>query len=184
MSDTLPSTHTAGDSTAWRFDAGDCPPASGWAAQLILIGATRQVVACTVAGEQFALDASSATTATWPADTYTASLVCTKGAERVSRTVGTVRVLPDPTAVGTTARSLLTEAEAHLADLEAAYRDHMASGNAVVAEYRIGTRMKQFKSVADLLKALNAARADVEREQAAASLAAGGSARRRFVVRM
>jgi hypothetical protein len=38
--------------------------------------------------------------------------------------------------------------------------------------------------VADLLKALNAARADVEREQAAASLAAGGSARRRFVVRM
>lgn len=184
MSDSLPSTHTAGDSTAWRFDAGDCLPAAGWSAQLVLIGTVRQAIACTTAGDQFAVNATSATTATWAPGTYTASLVCTKGGERVSRTVGTVRVLADPTAAGTTARGLLTAAEAYLADLEAAYRDHMASGNAVVAEYQIGPRRKRFKDVADLLKALNAARADVEREQAAAALAAGGSSRRRFVVRM
>lgn len=184
MSDSLPSTHTAGDSTAWRFDAGDCLPSAGWSAQLVLVGAVRQQIACTVAGDQFAVNAASADTAAWAPGNYTASLICTKAGERVSRTVGPLRVLADPAAVTTTARSLMTAAEQHLADLEAAYRDHMASGNAVVAEYQIGNRRKRFKDLADLLRALNAARADVEREQAAANLAAGGSSRRRFVVRM
>lgn len=175
MSDSLPITHSAGDSTAWLLDAGDCPPADGWTAQLILVGATRIEITCTTSGEQFAAAQISANTATWPPGNYTASLVCTKGTDRVSRAAGALRVLADPAAVGTTARSLLTNAEAHLADLETAYRAYVGSGNAVVAEYRIGTRMKRFKDVADLLKALNAARADVAREQAIAGLAAGQS---------
>ncbi|KQY83662.1 hypothetical protein [Pelomonas sp. Root1444] len=184
MSDTLPSTHTAGDSAAWLFDAGDCAPADGWTAKLILVGATRHEITCTTSGEQFAAAATSVATAAWQPGNYAASLVCTLGTDRVSRAGGSVRVLADPAAEGTTARSLLTDAEAYLADLEAAYRAHMASGNAVVAEYRIGTRMKQFKSVADLLTAINAARRDVQAEQAAAGLAAGVSSRQRFVVRM
>lgn len=184
MSDTLPSTHTAGDSAAWLFDAGDCPPAAGWAAKLILVGATRHEIVCTTSGDQFAAAATSATTAAWAPGSYTASLVCTKATDRVSRAAGALRVLADPAAEGTTARSLLTDAEAYLADLEAAYRAHMSSGNAVVAEFRIGTRMKQFKTVADLLAALNAARADVAREQATAGLAAGQSQRKWFQVRM
>lgn len=184
MSDTLPSTHTAGDSTAWLLDAGDYLPSAGWAAKLILVGATRIEIACTTSGSQFAASQTSSNTASWGPGDYTASVVYTKASERASRTIGALRVLPDPAAAGTTARSLLTSAEAHLADLEAAYRDHMASGNAVVAEYRIGTRMTRFKDTADLIKAIDRARLDVEREKAAASLAAGGSARRRFVVRM
>lgn len=182
--DTLLSTHTAGDSTAWRLDAGDCLPSAGWSASLVLVGAARITIACTASGTQFAANQTSANTSSWQPGNYTLSLVCTNGSDRVSRPAGTLRVLADPTNVATTARSLLTEAEAHLADLEAAYRDHMASGNAAVAEYRIGTRMKRFKDVADLLKALNAARQDVKAEQAAAGLAAGVSARQRFVVRM
>jgi hypothetical protein len=182
--DSLPSTHTAGDSAAWRLDAGDCPPADGWAAELVLVGATRIEIVCTVDGTQFAANQTSANTATWPPGPYALTLVCTKGTDRVSRGAGALRVLADPAAVGTTARSSMTAAEAHLADLEAAYRAHMASGMAVVGEYRVGTRMKRFKDVADLLKAINLARADVEREKAAAGLADGQSARKWFQVRM
>ncbi len=184
MSDTLPSTHTAGDSTAWLLDAGDYLPSAGWAAKLILVGATRIELTCAASGSQFAANQPSSSTAGWAPGEYTASIIYTKAAERASRPLGALRVLPDPAAAGTTARSLLTAAEAHLADLESAYRDHMASGNAVVAEYQIGTRRKRFKDLADLIKAIDRARQDVEREKVAANLAAGGSARRRFVVRM
>lgn len=182
--DTLPSTHTAGDSTDWRLDPGDYLPSAGWSAKLVLIGPARLVLDCTVVGGQFALQAPSATTAAWLAGDYTARVLYSKAGERHSRDLSPLRILPDPAAGGTDAASLLTAAERHLADLEAAYRDHMASGNAVVAEYQIGNRRKRFKDVADLIKAINLARQDVEREKAAASLAAGGSARRRFVVRM
>lgn len=185
MSDTLPSTHTAGDSTDWLLEAGDYLPGLGWSAQLVLIGPARISVECEIANAaQFGVQLTSATTAAWQPGDYTARVLYTKAGERHSRELTGLRILPDPASSASTARVFLTAAEAHLADLEAAYRDHMASGNAVVAEYRIGTRMTRFKDTADLIKAIDRARLDVEREKAAASLAAGGSARRRFVVRM
>ncbi len=182
--DTVPSTHTAGDSTAWQFDAGACLPSAGWTAQLVLIGPARITVACGTSGDTFTVAANSATTAAWAPGDYALRLLYTKAGERQSRDLPGLRILPDPAAGGTTADSLLSAAQKHLADLEAAYRAHMSSGSAVVAEYRIGDRMRRFKDVADLLAALNAARRDVQAEESAAALAAGGSSRRRFVVRM
>ncbi len=184
MSDTFPSTHTAGDSTAWRFDAGDHAPSGGWSAKLVLIGPQRLSVDCAADGEAFALAATAATTAAWLPGIYAARLLYLNGADRASRDLAALEIRPDPAAAGTGAAELLSEAERFLADLEAAYRAHMTSGSAVVGEYRIGTRMRKFKDVSELLKALNAARRDVEAERAAKAIAAGQSPRTRFVVRM
>lgn len=187
MASTLPSTHTAGDSGDWTLDAPDAAlPGDGWAAQLVLIGATqRYTLSGTASGSSsYAFAPSAATTAAWVAGDYTASLITTKAASRLSTPAGAIRILPDPAAVGTLAASLLSTAQQRLAALQAAYDAYVASGNLTAAEVRVGDRLRKFRTVPELLQALNAARRDVEAETQAAALAAGQSARRRFVVRM
>lgn len=187
MATTLPSTHTAGDSAAWTLDAPAAAlPSDGWAAQLVLIGtASRHTLNGTASGASaFVFTAAAAATAAWPAGAYTALLIATKGAERISQPAGQLQILPDPAATGTLAAALLSPAQQRLAALQAAYDAYVASGNFTKVEIRIGDRTSQFRTVPELLQALNAARRDVEAETQAAALAAGQSARRRFVVRM
>lgn len=187
MATTLPSTHTAGDSAAWTLDApAAATPGAGWAAQLVLIGAAnRYTVNGTTSGASaYAFAAAAAVTAGWAPGTYTARLIATLGAERVSVDAGALRLLPDPAANGTLAASLLSPAQQRLATLQAAYDAYVASGNFTAVEVRIGDRTRQYRSVPELLQALNAAKREVEAETQATALAGGQSARRRFVVRM
>lgn len=180
MSQAIPATHTAGDHVDWALDPGTRTPADGWSAQLVLIGPDRFTVACVADGLAFAAQATAAATGLWPAGTYGLRLLLSRAAERVTVELAPVEVLPDPTY----ASSLLSNAEQHLADLKAAYQAHMASGMAVVAEYRIGDRLRKFKSVEELLKAIRHAEQQVEAERATKAVAAGLSPRRRFVTRM
>ncbi|MCV2423399.1 hypothetical protein LNV47_22685 [Paucibacter sp. DJ4R-1] len=187
MANTLPSTHTAGDSAAWTLDApATATPGAGWSAELVLIGAAaRHTLTGAASGASaFSFAATAAASASWPPGTYTARLIATKGAERISAAAGQLSVLPDPAAVGTLAASLLSPAQQRLATLQAAYDAYLASGNFTTVEVRIGDRTRQFRSVPELLQALNAAKRDVEAETESTALAAGQSARRRFVVRM
>lgn len=187
MATTLPSTHTAGDSAAWTLDApAAAAPGDGWGAQLVLIGsASRYTVNGAASGASaFAFAATPDTTAAWAPGSYTARLIATKGPDRISVDAGTLRLLPDPAAGGTLAASLLSPAQQRLATLQAAYDAYLASGNFTTVELRIGDRTRQYRSLPELLQALAAAKRDVEAETQAAALAAGQSARRRFVVRM
>lgn len=187
MATILPSTHTAGDSAAWLLDAPDnALPSAGWSAQLVLIGtAQRYTVNGTASGANaFSFTAAASVSATWVAGNYTARLIATKTADRMSVDAGSIRILPDPAGAGTLSASLLSVAEARLTALQAAYDGYVASGNFVAGEVRIGEYVRKYRSVPELLQALNAARQDVEAEKQAAGLAAGQSARRRFVVRM
>lgn len=187
MATILPSTHTAGDSAAWTLDApANATPGAGWSAQLVLIGATARYTLDGVANGASAWNfaAAATITAAWAAGAYTARLIATKADDRISVPAGQLSVLPDPAAAGTLAASLLSPAQQRLATLQAAYDAYLASGNFVAAEVRIGDRTKQYRSLPELLQALNAAKRDVEAETQATALAAGQSARRRFVVRM
>jgi hypothetical protein len=78
----------------------------------------------------------------------------------------------------------MTAAEQALQDLEAAYRAHLASGNVHVGRYTIAGRSMEYRTLADLLKALTAARKDVQLGRAARRISAGLPARTQFVTRM
>lgn len=187
MATILPSTHTAGDSAAWTLDApASASPGAGWSAQLVLIGASQRYTVNGVANGASAFNFAAAAniTSAWQPGAYTARLIATKGSERITVSAGQISLLPDPAATGTLAASLLSPAQQRLATLQAAYDAYLASGNFVAVEVRIGDRTKQFRSLPELLQALNAAKRDVEAETQATALAAGQSARRRFVVRM
>lgn len=187
MATILPSTHTAGDSASWTLDApSGAEPSGGWSAQLVLIGPSqRYTVNGTASGSSaFVFAVTAAVSGAWVAGVYSARLIATRGGERISADAGSVRVLPDPASTGTLGASLLSAAQQRLAALQAAYDAYVASGNLAVAEVRIGDRTKKFRTVPELLQALNAAKREVESETQAAALAAGQSARRRFVVRM
>lgn len=186
MATTLPSTHTAGDSVSWTLDApADALPGDGWSASLQLIGTTQRysVSGAASGSSAYSFTAAAATTAAWVAGTYTALLIATKGAERITTGAGQVRLLPDPAASGTLGASLLTQAQQLLAALDAAYLAYVQSGNFTTVEVRIGDRTRRFHTLPDLLAARNAARQDVRAEQQADAIAAGTSARQRFVVR-
>lgn len=187
MATILPSTHTAGDSASWTLDApSGAEPSGGWLAQLVLIGPGQRYTVNGVASgsSAFLFTVSAAVSATWAANIYSARLLATRSSERVTAEAGALRVLPDPAASGTLAANLLSEAQQRLAAIQAAYDAYVTSGNLAVAEVRVGDRTKKFRSVPELMQALNAAKRDVETETKAAALAAGQSARRRFVVRM
>lgn len=187
MSTILPSTHTAGDSASWTLDApAAAMPGDGWAAQLVLIGpAQRYTVTGTASGASaFVFVVTAAAAAAWVAGAYAARLIATKGAERVTADAGQVKVAPNPANAGILGANLLTAAQQRVATLQAAYDDYLASGNFTAVEVRIGDRTRQYRSLPELLQALNAAKRDVEAETQAAALASGQSARRRFVVRM
>jgi len=180
MSQAIPATHTAGDSIDWAIDPGTRTPTDGWSAQLVLIGPQRFAINCVAEGAAFAAQATAAATGLWPAGNYGLRVLLSRAGERVTLELAPLEVLPDPVY----APSLLSSAAQHLADLKAAYHAHMASGMAVVAEYRIGDRMRKFKSVEELLKAIGHAERQVEAERMTKAVAAGLSPRRRFVTRM
>jgi hypothetical protein len=184
VSTAIPTQHTAGDTFAATISGTDYPPAAGWSAQLVLIGIARYTINATTSGSDFAAAATAAQTAAWAPGDYTCRLIYTNGAQRATGASSSLRVLPDPAAGTTDAQALKSPAQRVLDDLMVAYRAHLSGGQVHVAEYTINGRTMKFRSIAELLAAINAARRDVEAENAAARVAAGLSPRVRYVTRM
>jgi hypothetical protein len=184
VSTDIPTQHTAGDSFAATFSSADYPATSGWTAQLVLIGPQRITLTATAAGSSFRATANSAATASWPAGEYALRALFTLAGERASEDAGRLRVSPDPGAATTTDQALKSTAQRVLEDLERAYQAYLSGGQVGVAEYTINGRTMKYRSVAELLQALSAARRDVANELAAARIAAGLGGRQRFVTRM
>jgi hypothetical protein len=186
MSQSIPTQHIAGDSFTARFDGATYSAADGWVAQLVLIGPVRITLNSLASGPDHVVDATAAVTAEWVAGSYAMRAVYTKAAtsSRASEDAGTLKVLPDPTVTGTTAASLKSAALVAFETLQTAYRAYLASGSFTVQEYTVNGRRMTYRTVAELLAALNAAARDVEAENAAARIAAGQNPRARFVVRM
>ena len=184
MSASIPSTHTAGDSFAALLDGSTYPASGGWAASLVLIGPARVTLTATASGADHAVAATGATTATWPAGAYAMRALYSKAGDRYSVSLGNLVLAADPVGTHTDARALMSAAEQALQDLEAAYRAHLASGNVHVASYTIAGRSMQYRTLADLLKALSNARRDVAADRAAQRARAGLPERMQFVTRM
>lgn len=184
VSNTIPTQHTAGDTFAATLSGVDNLPQAGWSAQLVLIGPARYTISATTSGVDFAATAAASVTAVWLPGDYSLRVVYTNGAQRATGAGASLRVLPDPTAVGTDAMTLKSTAQRVLDDLMVAYQAHLTGGQVHVAEYTINGRSMKFRAVAEMLAAINAARRDVEAEKSAARVAAGLSPRVRYVTRM
>lgn len=184
MSASIPSTHTAGDSFAALLDGSTYPASAGWAATLVLIGPARHTLAAAASGDDHAVSVAGASTATWPPGAYAMRAMYSKAADRYSVELGSLAVAANPAAITTDARALMSASEQALQDLEAAYRAHLASGNVHVASYTIAGRSMQYRTLADLLKALSNARRDVAADRAAQRARAGLPERMQFVTRM
>lgn len=186
MSQSIPLQHTAGDSFSATLSGDDYSAADGWVVQLVLIGPERHTISCTASGADHLAVDTAAATADWLPGSYAVRAIYTKAAtsSRASLDVGTLKVLPDPAAVGTDASSLKSAALVAFETLQTAYRAYLASGSFTVQEYTVNGRRMTYRTVAELLTALNAAARDVEAETAAARIAAGQNPRARFVVRM
>lgn len=180
----IPAQHTAGDTFAASLSGSAYPPANGWQLRLVLIGPASIGIDAVVDGTDYAVAASPGVTATWVPGTYTALAVYTNTGQRQSVKVGAVQVLPDPTASGITARQLMSSAQQALEDLTLIYRAAMADEQFIVQEYTVAGRRMVFRSIPDILLALQAARRDVASELAAQRIAAGGSPRQQFITRM
>ena len=184
MSDTIPTQHTAGDTFEATLSGADHLPSAGWSAQLVLIGPSRYTISATTSGADFSASAAAAVTAAWAPGDYSLRVVYTNGVDRATGAAASLRVLPDPTASGTDALALKSTAQRVLDDLMLAYQAHLTGGQVHVAEYTINGRAMKFRTIAELLTAINAARRDVEAEKSAARVAAGLSPRVRYVTRM
>lgn len=180
----LPTTFTSGDAFTATITNASYPAGAGWSAQMVLIGPTRQTITGTASGDDFVFTADSAATASWAAGSYTARILYTLAGARTTVESGTLQVLPDPAAGGTDARALMGTWARILADLEAAYQAHITSGRAVVGSYSIGGRSMSYQTTAELVRAIDNARREVAREEAAAKLLRGESARNKLQIRM
>jgi len=180
---TEPSRVTAGDTIAWTKSLPDYPASSGWILKYRLINAAGKIdITATAAGNDHAVSVPAATSAAWPAGTYTVTAWVEKGAERYTVSVsGTLLVEPNLAAAvaGLDTRS---ESKKILDALMVAYAAAAAS-HAYVQEYTVAGRRLVFQAKADWLLEINFWRREVANEEAASRRRAGLADSRKVYVR-
>jgi hypothetical protein len=179
-------TLVAGETLNYRATLAEYPASAGWQLTLYVnprAGGVAQQVVSAPDGDSHLVQAGGATTATWAAGAYAYEIWAALGAERYRLEAGQLQVQASliGAAAGVDSRS---PAQRLLDGLEAAYAAHVASGNAAVGEYTIGNRTMKYRSLAELVLAIEAARRAVQSEADDARIAAGLSARKRWHVRM
>jgi hypothetical protein len=178
--------HIAGDSLAFSVELADYP-APTWTLTYRLTprvyGVARTITA-TASGAAHAVSVTAASTATWPAGDYTCSAYVTNvGGDRytIASESGQFTVLPDPTtlAAGTDTRSRAVIA---LDNVKATLEGRATSA---VLEYEISGRRLKYIPHTDLIALASQLEREVQREQRAADIAAGGgTSRGKVFVRM
>lgn len=172
----------AGETLNYRAVASDYPASAGWTVTLYLnprAGGTATSVTSTASGDDHLLQVSAATTAGWAAGWWAWETWASKASERYRLEAGQLQVVAGliGAAAGTDTR---TQAERALDDAKAA----LAAWTPTTRRYRIGGREMEFASTADIIAVISHWQAQVNRERAAASLAAGRPNPRKLQVRM
>lgn len=173
-----PSSVAAGDTVTWRRTLDDYPASAGWALGYVLINGTAKVtISSTASGDDHLVSVAASTTTGWTAGTYAWRARVTKGAEVY--TVGEGRMTVRPS-FGASTFDARTHARKTLEAVEAVIEGRASSA---VLEYEIAGRRLKNIPVAELLSLRDRYRTEVTREEAAATVAAGGVDRRRIMVR-
>lgn len=179
---TEPAFIQAGDTTTWQKALPDYPASAGWVLSYRLINSAGAIdITAAASGDDHLITIPAATTAAYPAGTYTWVATVTLAAERYTLGRGTVTVQPDLAAqpAGFDARSTAQKA---LDDLRAALLRWLSTSGHV-QEYEIAGRRMRFTTAADIQARIGLAEREVARENAALRMAAGLPAANRIYVR-
>jgi hypothetical protein len=173
-----------GDTLDFVTAVEDYPASDGYVLTYRLvprIAGTPITIVASASGDDYRVLVFPATTATWAAGEYTWNSWVWNGIQRYTIQAGTVTIKPDLTTA--TVYDGRSRAEVALSDAQAALDNFNATGG-LVKRYSIAGRDMEFHSITDVLKLVNYWQIAVNREYAAAALAAGQSDPRRIFIRM
>lgn len=176
----------AGDTLTHSVTLADYPASAGWVLSYRLaprLGGSVATFNATADGDSHAVSVAAATTTGWAPGEYTVAAWVTLATARhsVASESGQVRIWPNPATIsaGTDTR---TPAAIALANVTATLQGRATSA---VLEYEINGRRLRYIPHADLISLQSTLRAEVQREEKAADIAAGlGSSRGKVYVRM
>ena len=162
---TLPARHTAGDTLTFTESHADYLPEDGWVLSYVLVSALGKITLTTTDNGDgtHLINETAATTKNWLADLYRWQRYFTKGTERFTDGRGALEVLADFASVVSTldARS---DWQQILDSLKAAYKT-LASTSATVATVSYKDRSTTYRSIEEVLTALNHAERQVALEK-------------------
>lgn len=182
---TEPLSIRAGDSVGWTKTVAEYPATDGWALAYRILPASGQPVSIsTVAsGADYTVGPlNSDGTASLPVGRAQLVGYVSRGTDRATIYSAPIEILPNLAAAGSfDGRS---EAKIALDQLRAIFAAASADASALTQEYQIAGRMRRFKSIAEIIMAIQYWESQVARETAAESMIYGGSANGRIQVRL
>ena len=177
---TEPSRVTAGDTVTWLKSLSDYPATAGWVLTYTLINsATKITITATASGADHLVSVSAATSAAYTAATYTWHAAVALGSERY--TVGTGSIVIAPNLAAASTYDTRSTAKRALEAVNLALESYGAK--AYLQSYEIAGRKQAFSSPGDFMAFRSRLMAEVAREDNAARLAAGLSAKNQLFVR-
>lgn len=163
----------AGDRLQWRReDLDDYSAAAGWVLSYVLVNAAKKIeITAAADGTFFEIDVAAATSTDYPAGLYSWQAYATNGTDRRTVDRGTIRILPDFSAVavdgGLDARS---EARKGLEAIEAAIA---GTASSTMKSYQIEGKSVENYSVTELLRLRDDFKRQVAAEDAEAARETG-----------
>ena len=177
---TEPSRVTAGDTVTWLKSLADYPASAGWVLSYTLINSAAKItITATASGADHLVSVSAATSAAYAAATYTWHAAVAQGAERY--TVGTGSIVIAPNLAAASTFDTRSTAKRALEAVNLALESYGAK--AYLQSYEIAGRKQAFSSPGDFMAFRSKLMAEVAREDNAARLAAGLSAKNQLFVR-
>jgi len=177
--DQVPDSLVAGDLWAWTRDLTTDYPASSWSGVWYFENAYKAFnVVASAAGTVFSASVPAATTAALRPGSYKWLFLVTNGSTRKSIESGVLTLQPDPAAAGnadwrTHARKVLDAIEALIEGAATTDQQSMT----------IAGRSLARRTFAELMELRKAYRLEVQAEESAADVAAGGGSKRRVFIR-
>lgn len=183
ITNTEPSSLTAGDTIAWTKTLSDYPATASWVLKYRLINAAAKIdITATASGADHAVNITKATSAAWVAGWYDWQAYVEKGAERYTVGSGRMQVKPDLADVSASGFDNRSQARQIYEALLTAYQSAVTS-RAFVLEYEIAGRRMKFQTQADWLVQVNFWKSQVAAEDRAANINAGLGAGNKLLVR-
>lgn len=177
---TEPSRVTAGDTVTWLKSLADYPASAGWVLTYTLINSAAKItITATASGADHLVSVSAATSAGYTAATYTWHAAVAQGAERY--TVGTGSIVIAPNLAAASTFDTRSTAKRALEAVNLALESYGAK--AYLQSYEIAGRKQAFSSPGDFMAFRSKLMAECAREDNAARLAAGLSAKNQLFVR-
>lgn len=173
----IPGSVVAGDSVHWTRTFQDYRPSDGWTLAYSIVGPTAVYTVngvANAAGDGFDVDVAATTSKTWAAGIYRVAEIVSNATDRVTLSMCSLAIAPDPTAAGAYMQS---HAQKVLAAIEAWLESKAPTAGAL----EINGRKIQYFPLTELLALRDKYAAMVKRELQCATTGVSGT---RILVRL